>query len=232
MLEITVLRMKKILQLWLFLFIMAICPSPVKSQGTAQTSFDSGNTYLFSTNYDQAINLFLAAISVNPNYSEAYIELGVAYRRKGDLDRAIINLQKGITLRTSMVDQTYLARGYANLGQAYLEGSDFAQAYRYINQAVTADNNSQEAYNAMGLYYLSTKSYDKAISYFNDALARTPYFVDNYTDNIYYNIATAYKANGDYGNAREYLQKALDISRNKNNLEKFRKALAEIESHN
>ena len=53
-----------------------------------------GMLYYFQENYDQMMQDFLNVTALEPFSSEAYIWLGLAYMKKGTLDKAIANLNR------------------------------------------------------------------------------------------------------------------------------------------
>jgi Tfp pilus assembly protein PilF len=54
----------------------------------AQQALERGNNHLDTGDLDRAIADYDEAIELDPNYTEAYINRGVVYKNKGDLDRA------------------------------------------------------------------------------------------------------------------------------------------------
>ena len=55
-----------------------------------------GNVYSAEGTFESAINDYDKAIELNPNYAEAYNNLGLAFQDKGDLESAIGNFQKAL----------------------------------------------------------------------------------------------------------------------------------------
>ena len=63
--------------------------------------------------YDQAIADYNMAIELKPDYAQAYVNRGNAYRDKGVIDRAIADYSKAIELKPDY------AQAYYNRGGAY-----------------------------------------------------------------------------------------------------------------
>ena len=61
--------------------------------------YNSGFINLTQTeNFDSAITYFDAAISLNPEYHQAYYNRGLAYLEKGDKSKAVLDFQKAIDI--------------------------------------------------------------------------------------------------------------------------------------
>jgi len=68
--------------------------------------------------YDRAIENFKKAIEFNPEFEEAYYNLGASYYYSGDIENAIINFNKAIEL-----DPNY-EKAYYSLGLLYFAEKD------------------------------------------------------------------------------------------------------------
>jgi tetratricopeptide (TPR) repeat protein len=147
-----------------------------------------GRIYSGTGYYDDAIAAFNAALSVNPNFAEAEMELGLAYRRRGeaqqgpdaetlrntDYDEALVHLKRAVDLRPGY------EQALAGLGAVYRRMGDnergtqhdakareyYQQAREYYKQAQIADPSSSYALgNVASLsWYLGEKK--NANSYF------------------------------------------------------------------
>jgi len=147
-----------------------------------------GRIYSGTGYYDDAIKSFDAALTTNPNFAEAEMELGLAYRRRGeaqkgpgaetlrnaDYDQATAHLKRAIDMRPNYED------ALAGLGAVYRRRGDierdtqrddkareyYAQARKYYAQAQLADPSSSYALgNVASLsWYLGEKN--AANSYF------------------------------------------------------------------
>ena len=61
--------------------------------------------------FDEAIENYRKAIQINPNYSEALNNLGVALADKGRFDEAIENFRKAIQINPNRTE-TYINLGH------------------------------------------------------------------------------------------------------------------------
>jgi tetratricopeptide (TPR) repeat protein len=95
--------------------------------------------------YDRAIADYTAAITMKPDYAEAYNNRGFAYYLKGDAERAIADYTRAIELRPNY-PRAYNSRGVAYMAHGYGAAKavpDFDRAielkpdfrYAYINRA-------------------------------------------------------------------------------------------------
>src|SRR5947209_8693229 len=161
--------------------------------GDSEINYSLGRIYSGTGYYEDAIGTFQAALSVTPNFAEAEMELGLAYRRRGeaqkgpdaeklrnaDYDQAIVHLKRATDLRPNYED------ALAGLGAVYRRMGDkerddqhdakareyYEQAKDYYKQAHMADPSSSYALgNVASLsWYLGEKN--AANSYFTLAEA-------------------------------------------------------------
>jgi tetratricopeptide (TPR) repeat protein len=75
---------------------------------------------------------------LDPNYSPAYNNLGLAYKQKDDYDKAIEYYQKALKLDFEQVGpgHTEVAIRYNNLGIAYEYKGEYDKAIEYYQKAL------------------------------------------------------------------------------------------------
>lgn len=104
--------------------------NPTPAAGTAQEHFQRGQGLLEKNEAAGAVNEFLVALRLKPNYAEASNGLGQAFRARGDLEEAIAGYQMALRLDAKF------GAAHRNLAQAFEEKGDrllAAQAYdRYL----------------------------------------------------------------------------------------------------
>ncbi|MDR1219525.1 MAG: tetratricopeptide repeat protein [Treponema sp.] len=149
-------------------------PAPVQPSVPAQSAksyVESGLAYHNKKDYDRAIAEYTQAISLDPNYRDAYHNRGVAYENKKDYDRALADYTQ--VLR---IDPSY-AKAYHGRGFVYDAKGDYDRAIAEYTQAIRLDPNYAGAYNNRGVAYENKGDYDRAIADYTQALRIDP----NYT---------------------------------------------------
>jgi tetratricopeptide (TPR) repeat protein len=169
-----------------------------------------GRIYSGTGYYDDAITAFKAALAVTPNFAEAEMELGLAYRRRGeahkgpdaealrnaDYDEALVHLKRAIELRPNYED------ALAGLGAVYRRMGDiervkqhdakareyYEQARKYYAQAQIADPSSSYALgNVASLsWYLGEKNEAKRYFILAEAAAKVRILNAGRTPEIYW----------------------------------------------
>lgn len=120
--------------------------------------------------------LTLAKQSEAPSYViEGLHNLGIAYQRKGDLDKSIEYLYEAASLANEINDQSALAFAYSELSTSYAKGKDYLNSLRYNNKAISAFRELGDIQTVAitllntGYQYYNLGIYDTAIIYYNEA---------------------------------------------------------------
>lgn len=122
---------------------------------------------------------------------------GIALAQKGDIDAAIPFFEKAVKLSPN-----YALAHYA-LGRAYLyKESKMKDAVRELSYSVRCDRRLAKGYFYLGMAYLFSGKYDRAIHSFNDA-----YSADRALYPALYNIGSVYDKIGQTQKARQYFTK-------------------------
>ena len=137
--------------------------------------------------YDDAISQYVKAIEVNPNDTKLHYNIGTAFQAKEDFEHA----EKAYKKSLEIDPQNEKSKTALEL---LAKEVNKKKAKELSGRALELQNsgNFQEAITT----YLAAISSD-----LNDAA-------------LYYNLGTAYQANGDLTNAQAQYQKALDIDKN------------------
>jgi uncharacterized protein YfaP (DUF2135 family) len=88
----------------------------------------NGEKVYHTGDLDQAINLFRQAIDLDPNYGQAYSNLGLAYQKAGRAAEAIWADRKAIALASGPTAATVRASSYYNIGRLYEAAGQFDDA--------------------------------------------------------------------------------------------------------
>ncbi len=138
-------------------FTYSIPDDPIKSIDSSRIFFYRGNTWNDMKEYNNAINDYTKAISINPKYDEAYNSRGLTYQKKGEYDKAIEEYTA-----TLKINQNFTC-AYINRGCVYRTKNDYDKAITDYNSAVKIDSKNPLSYLGRGDVYQETGEYDKAI---------------------------------------------------------------------
>ena len=105
---------------------------------------------------DKSIDLFQKAIQRYPQYSEAYLLMGVAYSSQKKWDDAEKALQKTIELNKNA------GGAYVALGSVENEKKEYSEAEKHLLKAVELSPNSPDAHFELGRAYWGLQRWDVA----------------------------------------------------------------------
>ena len=140
-----------------------------------------GVIFFKENNYQKAIEKYLEAIKVDPNYNDAYKNLGLAYYTTGRLKESKLYYQKYIGKDKKSAD----ARN--NLGLVLNDLDELDEAIFILNEAVRLNPNYAEAYFNLGVCYKKNGNVDKAIICYENAIKINPFFSKAY-NNLLFNL--------------------------------------------
>jgi tetratricopeptide (TPR) repeat protein len=118
--------------------------------------------------YNEAIEDFNKAISLNPSYMEAYNNRAAVFEKTGQVDKAIADYQKAIALYPRRYE------AYFNLGLIYGKAGFSVAAMRYFSEAIAANPQFAEAYKNRGILHAESGKDALALDDFNNALDLDP----------------------------------------------------------
>lgn len=185
-----------------------------------QINYVLGRIYSGFGYYEEAITSFEATLAVKPQYPEAEMELGLAYRRRGeyrrgsdadalrnqDYQKAVEHLQRALALRPNYDD------ALSTLGGLYRRTGAYEKALEFYERAQRADLSSSYALgNAASLSWYLGKL-DKARRYYMlTELASTDRTLTTHAEVYwdYYDLALAQLALGKTEDAKKSYAKAI-----------------------
>lgn len=107
-------------------------------------------------NLDEAIAEFKAAIALNDKIADLHLNLGYAYKLKGDNDLAVEELLTAFALNPNNPNSlTEVSLAYANEGQ-------FGKASQYAEQAMRVDPSNAKLHGNLGVMYYRNQEMVKA----------------------------------------------------------------------
>ena len=162
-----------------------------KSKGIKGPDFD---------HLEQRLNDASKALSIKPDFADAYYNMGNALKEQGKLEEAIEAYNKALSLKPDYVD------AYYNMGIALQKQSKLKEAIEAYNKALSFKPDYAKAYNNMGIALSDQSKLEEGIEAFNKALAIKPDYAKAYN-----NMGIALKEQSKLEEAIEAYGKALSI---------------------
>ena len=136
--------------------------------------YNRGQVFMNSGLFENAINDYSMALTLNPKYQEAFYNRGLAFEKSGQLDRAVKDYERAISLNPS----NYQA--FNNRGVLYGEARSFDLAIDFFTRALSINPDYPDAYFNRGITYSLTGRRDDALADLNKALELNPRFAAAY----------------------------------------------------
>jgi Flp pilus assembly protein TadD len=102
----------------------------VRIPADARADYDNAMRLLEAKQYDQGIGLLLKVTQKAPNAAAAYVDLGMAYGKSGDLDKSLASLKRAVDLNPRQLV------AYNELGIVYRRKGEFAAARESYERAL------------------------------------------------------------------------------------------------
>jgi len=166
----------------------------------AEAYYLKGFSFLENGDTSKAISSYRTAVEQDPDYFEAYLELGLIYSEKND-PLAIEYFNNALEVNPNERRVLY------SKGMYEQEHDLLNEAMQTYTVAIKTHPNFREAHYNMGyvhLFYLQL--YRQSQQYFTDAIAVDPRYKE-----AYYNRGYAFEMLGDINNAAKDYRKALEI---------------------
>jgi tetratricopeptide (TPR) repeat protein len=140
---------------------------------------------------EEAIDTWLKEIELSPRRVRPYNNIGIAYRRMGDLDSAKEYHEKAIK-----VDPKF-GHSYYSLGLVYYDRENYEQAKDQFLRAIKLHYFDADVYYSLGQAYKNLKEYDQATV----AYEKTVKLYYSYPG-VHYQLGGCYRLKGRYDLAR------------------------------
>ena len=150
-----------------------------------------------------ALQLYNAAVELNPNNAIACNGRGTVYFDQKQYELAIQNFDRAIQINPNY------GLAYNNRGLAYQQLKQYERALQDYRRAIQINPNHVNAYNNRGYTYYLTGQYQRAIQDFDKVVALKPNFGRAYID-----LGNAYDNLGQHERAMQYFNKALQLDPN------------------
>ena len=134
----------------------------------AQLYFQRGNAAFRRQTYEEAAALFTQAIAIAPNFGKAFFNRAQTYRRLGDIDAALADYRKGLSLETQD------AAAHLAFGEFLVALRRPQEALEPLEYAVTLRPDWPHAHVRLALTLRMLRRPIDAIAAFDQALVLTP----------------------------------------------------------
>jgi protein O-mannosyl-transferase len=148
----------------------------------------------------EAIGQMDTALMIYPLYVECYEQLGLAWYRMKDPDRALKYYNEAIKMNP------YNAVTYSNMGMLFFEKKDYAKSIEIYQKAIALDSNFDDAYLNLGSVYGNLQQFDLAIKNFKKGLQFRPN-----DPTLYFYIGISYRSLKNDVESKKYLDKAYEL---------------------
>jgi tetratricopeptide (TPR) repeat protein len=161
------------------------------------------NVHCINKEYDKALEIYNAAISMDPGFAPSYFSRADIYEMKGQSSLAIEDYTRFISMSPS---HAFLA--YLNRGNIYMKDRRYDKALDDYSKAIAMSPDHFFLYVNRGRLYVKMGRYDKAIEDYNKALTLDS---GGSQESIYVNRGYAYTAMGQYDKAMQDYGKAITL---------------------
>ena len=150
--------------------------------------------------FDDAIESYKQVLKIKPDYAEAYYNMGVALKSKGNPEAAIDSYKQALKIKPNY------AEAHNNMGNALTDKDDLEGAIDSYKQALKIKPNYAEAYYNMGNALKNKGNPEAAIDSYKQALKIKPDYAE-----AYYNMGVALTNKDDLEGAIDSYKQALKI---------------------
>lgn len=121
--------------------------------------------------YASAIEEYARVVKLRPEFPEAYNNLGVAFKKKGDLEKALENFNRALELRGDYSETL------SNRGWVYAQQKKWRAARNDFEQALRINPHDQGALYGLSQVLRQTRDYAGAQNALRSLMVRSPNFV-------------------------------------------------------
>jgi tetratricopeptide (TPR) repeat protein len=151
----------------------------------------------------EAINHYLVALRIRPNYVEVLNNLGNAYSTLGKKKEALECYQTALKYMPNFAD------AYANIGVLYSGVGQIAEAIQVYEKAVSLNPNSAQFHGQLGLAYSNAGRHGEAIAQFQASLSLFPNGAD-----IWFYLGNSLVALGKFAESEQPFLNAIRLNPN------------------
>jgi len=169
---------------------------------------DYGVLLVKTGHFDKGIELLQKAAGIMDNDPDPWIQLGMAYTAKGELQKALEHFEKALTLdSTNALIHDNLGFLHFSIYMKTGKNEDNIAALENFQKAVELDPGLASAYNGMGGAFKAAGQLDTAMSAWEKSLELRPDF-----GFPMYNLGVAYLQKGNKDRALKYFERYLFLN--------------------
>lgn len=171
-----------------------------------------GLNYLLNEEPDKAVDIFVKMLEVNSETVETHLALGVLFRRRGEIDRAI-RIHQNLIARPQL-PPTQRIEALLALGQDYLRAGMFDRAERLLLEVIENNNPyvSLASHSLLDVYQ-QQKRWEEAINIARKLFAKGEEMQPNIA-NYFCELALQALAQNQFDQVRHYLKHAIVTDKN------------------
>ena len=174
-----------------------------KIENTSEYYNKQGKQYYLNEDYDNAIQSFFRAVTLdNKNYI-AYNNLGLTYWMRNNLDNAEKYFKKA-----TQICKTY-PQPFINLALLYKQRGNMDKHIEYLNKALEANPDNYWTYYLIGDYYSSVGNYPASIQYYETSISLNSNFAPPYLA-----LGVAYFKTDKYEKSIDAIEDYLELNSN------------------
>ncbi|MCE5194334.1 MAG: tetratricopeptide repeat protein [Nitrospiraceae bacterium] len=168
---------------------------------TAYEYYSKGNDAQWNQkDIEKAIDYYLKAINIDPNYENALFELGYIYNDLGEYKKAIEYYTRSNALNPKAKDTAN------NIGLAYSRLGDYPNAEKWYKKSLELEPNYDLALNGLGLVMYKQKKLTESEYWYKKTIQANPKY-----HLAYYNLGILYEDQKNYDLSISYYKKALEV---------------------
>ena len=122
-------------------------------------------------NFDSAIEQYAKVVELKPDSPQAHVNLGVAYKNKGELSKALVTYNRALEQRADYVE------ALSNRGWVFVEQEKWQEARRDFDQALKIKPADQGALQGLAQVLEKTRDYSGAQEVLSRLNEQSPNFV-------------------------------------------------------
>jgi len=148
--------------------------------------------------WQSELQFYRETVVTSPRSAIFRNNLGVIYKRHGDLSHALSEFREAIRLMPG------LAQAYDNLGNFYFDTGQYQDAIREFRNALSLDDSAAETHSNLGALYFNMGDYGESEKEFKAAIHLKPQFAE-----AHFNLGAIAEKTGRYKEAVEEYDLAL-----------------------